>query len=441
MRRPHIRILMTTVALATIAGASGAFAVDLSTNTNVSDWSGSGTLPGDNLDIEDIRGQSVADRPRPGYDAVGIRAGSFVILPEVNVSEIYDDNVFATRNDEVDDFITTVSPQVNVLSNWNNHALNFTAGLDSYFYADETGEDRTDYNFGADGRLDIQRETNVIAVISHALRHEDRGSATFSSTTASEPVEYTQTDGRLALNQRINRFTATIGGTYTNLNYDDVRSMAGPILDEDLRDREIFSEALRLGYDVSPDTTLYVQGSINQRRYDIDQPVQERDSDGYEALVGSKFKLSNLASGQVFVGYQDQNYDNSAFKDINGVSYGANVDWYVTTLTTVHLNASSTVEESDLGGSSGYLRQVVGLSADHELLRNVILSGSISYENDDYEGTARNDDYYAGTLGISYLLNRYLAVGVDYDITDRNSTLSGLDYTRNRVAFTIRGQL
>lgn len=441
MRCPHIRILLTTVALATIAGASGAFAVDLSTNTSVRDWSGSGTLPGDNLDIEDIRGQSVADRPRPGYDAVGIRAGSFIILPSLNVSETYDDNVFATKNGKVDDFVTRVIPQVDIKSNWNNHALNFTANSDSYIYADETGEDRTDFTFGADGRLDIQRETNVIAAASYAQRHEDRGSATFSSTTASEPVEYAQADGRLALNQRFNRITATVGATYTNLNYDDVRSMAGPVLDEDLRDREIFSEALRLGYDVSPDTTLYVQGAINQRRYDIDKPVQDRDSDGYEVLVGSRFKLSNLTAGQIFVGYQDQDYDNPGFKDIDGVSYGANVDWYATALTTVHLNAASTVEESDLGGSSGYLRQVVSLSVDHELLRNLILSGSVSYENDDYEGTARNDDYYAGTLGVAYLLNRYLAVGVDYDLTDRNSTLSGLDYTRNRVAFTIRGQL
>lgn len=441
MRRAHLPHLLTTAALAMVAGASGAFAVDLSTNTNVSEWGGSGKLPGDNLDIEDVRGQGVADRPRPGYDPIGIRAGSFVILPSVNVSETYDDNIFATKNDEVDDFITKVSPQIDILSNWNNHALNFTAGLDSYFYADETGEDRTDYNFGADGRLDILRETNVIGAISHAQRHEDRGSATFSSTTASEPVEYTQTDGRLALNQRFNRITATAGATYTRLDYDNVASMAGPILDEDLRDRDIYSEALRLGYDVSPDTNVYVQGAVNQRRYDTGQPVQDRDSDGYEVLVGSRFKLSNLVAGQIFVGYQDQDYDDGSVEDISSVSYGANVDWYATALTTVHLNAASTVEESDLGGSSGYLRQVVSLGADHELLRNLILSGSVSYENDDYEGTARTDDYYGGTLGISYLLNRYLAVGIDYDITNRDSTLSELKYTRNRVAFTIRGQL
>lgn len=441
MQRAPFLLLLTTAAVAALAGATAASAVDLSTNTSVRDWSGSSTLPGDNLDIDDVRGQSVGSRPRPGYDPVGIRAGSFIILPSTNISETYDDNIFATDNGKVDDFITRLSPQIDINSLWANHALNFTAGLDRYIYADETDENRTDYNFGADGRLDILRETNVVAAISHAQRHEERGSATFSSSTAVEPVEYTQTDARLALNQRFNRVTATIGGTYTNLDYDDVASMAGPILNEDLRDREIYSEALRLGYDVSPDTNVYVQGSVNQRRYDIGLPVQNRDSDGYEVLLGSTFKLTNLASGQIFVGYQDQDYDAGALEDINGVSYGANVDWYVTALTTVHLNASSTIEESDLGGSSGYLRQVVGLSVDHELLRNVILSGAVSYENDDYEGTPRNDDYLGGTLGVAYLLNRYLAVGIDYDITDRNSTLSGLDYTRNRVAFTLRGQL
>jgi hypothetical protein len=439
MQHATIRNLLTSAAFLGLLSSGGAYAADLSGGAD--NWAGAGSPTSSDLQIQDVRGQGVRDRARPGYDALGVRAGAFVVLPSINVGETYDDNIYATENDEKSDFITEVSPRVDVVSTWSRHALNLTAGLDRYFYADHTGENKTDYDFGVDGRLDVLRDTNVLGAVSYARKHEDRGVSTFSSTTAAEPVEYKETDAKLSFNQRFNRVTATLGGTYSKLDYSNVESTGGGILNEDLRDRNVYSEALRAGYDVSPDTNVYVQGTINQRRYDIGMPVQDRDSKGYETVVGSRFKLSSLASGELYVGYQRQNYDAAGANDISGLSYGANVNWYVTPLSTVRFNAASTIEESDLGASSGYLRQVVGLGIDHELLRNLILSGDISYENDDYKGASRTDEYYGGAVGMSYLLNRYLALGLDYKVTNRNSDIPGIDYTRNRLTFTVRGQL
>ena len=62
------------------------------------------------------------------YDPLGIRAGPFLIYPSLNVSEAYNDNVFATDNDTDDDFITLISPQLRAESNFSRHSLNFTAG-------------------------------------------------------------------------------------------------------------------------------------------------------------------------------------------------------------------------------------------------------------------------------------------------------------------------
>ena len=42
------------------------------------------------------RGASVLDRPKPELDPLGVRAGSFLIFPKVEVGTAYDDNVFAT---------------------------------------------------------------------------------------------------------------------------------------------------------------------------------------------------------------------------------------------------------------------------------------------------------------------------------------------------------
>ncbi|MCE9649107.1 MAG: outer membrane beta-barrel protein [Parvibaculum sp.] len=389
----------------------------------------------------DLRG-SVAERPRPSYDAVGIRAGAFMILPQASVSEKYNDNIYATDTNETDDFITTLGASIAVNSGWSRHALNLNAGVSKDIYADNTGENRLDWNVGANGRLDVTRDTRLSGGASYAQLHEDRGDPN-SPAAAAEPTEYDLLSANAAFDQRFNRLTARVSGGYENYDYKDVAATGGGIIDQDDRDRVQYEEALRLGYDVSPDTNVYVQGTLNQRDYDLSPPavLTNRNSDGYAVAVGSDFRLSSLAQGGIFVGYQSQSYDNSAFSDVSGLSYGADVEWYMTPLTTVTFNAAATVEETTSVGASGYLSQTVGIRVDHELLRNVLLNGRVSYSNDDYEGINRTDDIIRAGLGVDYLVNRNFTLSLGYDFANKDSDVAGVDYTRNQIGLTLTGKL
>lgn len=397
------------------------------------------TTPSSQTPITDVRGQSVRDRARPGYDAVGIRAGSFMILPKVDVSETYNDNIYATETNTESDFITAVSPSIRIQSLWSRHALGLEAGLSKYWYGSNSTEDRLDWNVGAHGRLDVLRDTNITGDVSYQQAHEDRGSAN-SPTSAAEPVEYDLFSSSVGLFQRFNRVTARLTGGLDQYSYKDVALLGGGVLDESARDRKEYVGGLRLAYDISPDTNVYAEGKLNKRSYDVSVPV-DRDSNGYEAVVGSEFKLSRLAQGEVYVGYQRQTYDASYYSAASGLAYGANVNWFVTPLTTVRFSAASTIQESIDPAASGYWSQKVGIGLDHELLRNLILSGDVSYENDDFGDISRKDDVTSAVVGATYLLNNFFAVGINYGIVDRNSNVTGADYTQNQVGFTLRGQL
>jgi hypothetical protein len=393
-------------------------------------------------EIVDARGVGVRDRARPGYDPIGIRAGAFMIYPEASVTGTYNDNIFATDTGETDDFITTLATGVSVQSNWSRHALNLNAGLAQYLYADNSDEDRLDWNIGGDGRVDITRDTSVSGGLSYAQLHEDRG-APNSVGNAEEPTEYSLLQAEANLDHRFNRLTTRLGAGYADYDYDSVPLIGGGTLNQDFRDREEFEQSLRVGYDVSPDTNLYIQGTLNQREYDQKPPAValNRDSDGYAVVGGSEFRLSNLAQGGAYIGYQEQSYDDPTLPNISGISYGASVDWFVTPLTTVHLDAAATVEETTAAGASGYLDQSVGLGVDHELMRNVIIGARASYANQEYEGIGRSDDVIRAGLGVDYLINRNFSVGLGYDFTDRDSSVVGLDYTRNEIGLTLRAAL
>ncbi|MBX3504018.1 MAG: outer membrane beta-barrel protein [Parvibaculum sp.] len=396
-------------------------------------------------EIVDNRNVSVRERARPGYDAVGVRAGAFTVFPEVSVTGAYNDNIYATDTNTESDFITTLGARVSAASNWSRHALNLRAGVAQQLYADNDDEDRLDWNVGGDGRIDITRDTNISAGLSYAELTEDRGAPNAAGIGfAAEPTEYSLLQANVALDHRFNRVTSRLGATYSDFDYDDTPAIGGgPAIDQDFRDREEFTQFLRLGYDVSPDTNVYVQGTINQRKYDQQPPAVplNRDSDGYAVVVGSEFRLTNLAQGGVYVGYHSQDYDDPTLPEIDGLAYGASVDWFVTPLTTVRFEAASSIEETINAGASGYTENSVGLRIDHELMRNVILGARASYANNDYEGITREDDVMRAGLSVDYLLNRNFSLQLGYDYTERDSNVNARDYTANQIGLTLRAGL
>lgn len=394
------------------------------------------------LEIVDNRNVSVRDRARPGYDPVGVRAGAFTVFPEASVTGTFNDNIFATDTNTESDFITTLAARVSAASNWSRHSLNLRAGLAQQLYADNNDEDRFDWDVGGDGRIDITRDTNIGAGLSYAQLHEDRG-APNAIGLAAEPTEYSLFRANVGLNHRFNRVTTGVGATYANYDYDTVPLIGGGTLNQDFRDREEYTQFVRLGYDVSPDTNVYVRGTLNQREYDQKPPAValNRDSDGYAVVGGADFRLTNLAQGGVYVGYQTQDYDDPTLPEIDGLAFGANVDWFVTTLTTVRFEAASSIEETIAAGASGYTDNSAGIRVDHELMRNVILGGSASFANQNFEGIARDDDVVRAGLGVDYLLNRNFSLRLGYDYTDRDSSVTGLDYTRNEVGLTFSAGL
>ena len=98
---------------------------------------------------------SVLDRPKPELHPLGVRAGSSLIFPKVELGTAYDDNVFATENNEEGDFLFQVLPTVTVQSDFSRHALKFSAGADIGRYADQTSENYIDYFFTGGGRFDV----------------------------------------------------------------------------------------------------------------------------------------------------------------------------------------------------------------------------------------------------------------------------------------------
>ena len=392
---------------------------------------------------ETIRGESVLTRSRPELDPLGARVASFLVFPQVALEERYNDNIFSVDDERDSDFITVFEPELRVESDWNNHALNFLGHGRIGRYADSDAENFDDFTLAGNGRLDILRDTFVFGSLSYSRLHEDRGSP--DDVGGAEPTLYKFIAGSARLVQRFNRLTLSADAPVQVFDYDDAPTSIGVINNDD-RDRVQADLNLRAGYEIVPQYEAFARLSGNLRSYraDIDDNGLNRDSRGWEAVVGVALDLGGISSGDIFVGYANQTYDDAALDTLGGLTVGAALTWDVTPLTSITARIDRVIEETTILDASGFFATTARIRATHELLRNLILDARFSATLNDYEGVARSDTLYRVGFGAQYMMHRNFYVTFEYDFIKRDSNdarVAGADFRKNIYMIRLQAQL
>ncbi len=176
--------------------------------------------------------------------------------------------------------------------------------------------------------------------------------------------------------------------------------------------------------------------------------IPKRDSTGYRIDGGARLDLTGVTYMEFYAGWLEQDFQAAQFSSIGGIDYGTTIVWNFTTLDTLKLGTTRTVNSADaeVAGtalSPGYLASIESVSIDHELLRNLLLNGNLSFEGDSWKGINRNDEIYGIGIGAKYLMNRNLYLGASYTFQRRDSSgaAAGVPYTQNILMLRLSTQL
>jgi hypothetical protein len=386
------------------------------------------------------RNVSVRARPRAEYEALGGRLGAFMLYPRLLVTGEYNDNIYALGSNKVGDELVRVQPELTLSSNWSRHALSVYARSTLTRYDTYASEDSDEWQAGVNGRLDIRRDTNLSVSFDSGRVTEPR-TTTSTQSDSVVPIQYEFNNVNVTLVKEFNRLRLTGKVDFSDQDFNDGRTALGARVEQDDRDRKQTTGTIRAEYAVSPDTALFVQVAANKRRYDTPIPFlnADRDSDGYEVLAGANFELSALVRGDIGVGYLKQGYDSPIFDDIKGLGVRGQVEWFPTQLTTVTLTGARQVMDSGILEAAGYISSSAAAQVDHELRRNIILTGQLSYAKDDYKDFDRNDKHFRVGVSGTYLMNRNVGLTLGYSYYKENSsgTAAGVDYKVNKVGATL----
>lgn len=377
-------------------------------------------------------------RPPPG--GAGLALGGFRLFPALGVGALYDDNVFSTRRGAVDDIVTLVSPSLEARSEWKRHWLALGGGADLAFYADQTEEDYQDYAFHADGRYDLLAATDLFGGASFSQGHEDRGSP--DDVFGTRPTVFRDAFGYLGASQRFGRVSLRLGGTAQYLDFDDVPSLAGTI-DNDDRDRRVYTGGLRAGVAVTRWATLFAEGAADIRRYEHvpDDAGFDRDSDGARAQGGVALRWRDLLRLEVRGGWLVQDYEDPQLPTVSVPLYGGRLEWTPSPFTSLALFVDRTLEETTLPGASAYLSTVYGATIDQEVLARLTFYGTASFQDVDYRGIDRDDDFVYLRAALRYHVTPWIYLQPEYRFVHRNSTDDFDDYSRNQVLLTVGAEM
>lgn len=386
------------------------------------------------------RGDSVLDRARPDYDPVGIRLGTIWVFPAHEIAMVYDDNVFAKQRSRADDVIVVQSPQVVVKSDFSRHALGFELGADLGRHVDFSAENYDDIHVATNGRLDIHRESRILASAGWDRLHADRSSP--DDVAGLEPTIYRRSQGDIALQQGFNRFGLRLGGSVRQFDFDDSSAATGAINNDD-RDRTQYRIESRVQYAVADAYLAFIDAGVNRADYVAvrDDNGFNRDSDGHDLFIGVAADLTGIILGEISVGRVDRKHDDARFADVSEIAFQSRLTWNVTRLTSVRGELAREVDETAVNGASATLTTSATIGIDHELLRNVILHAGAAHREQEFIGIDRTDNILAWRLGARYLVNRAMSLTLDYDGVERESTQPTAEFVRNRVMLRLRLQM
>lgn len=389
-------------------------------------------------DLFDAAEFPVRERPRPDYDPMGMRAGSWILYPALTAETQYDSNIFETQNNEKSSAVFLLAPNLAMQSDFGRHALNINLGAIHRMVAEDEDANTTSGFAHADARVDILGNLAMTASAKIESNQDNLGNDNTPSA-AKEGVRHMLYSGSLGLSKSFNRVTVDTSASVTHYDYMDVDSKNGGKVDQDMRDGSQYSAIAKLSYLLSPDYSAFVSVEGNMKDWSY-TGTANRDSKGVEVLGGVDFTLNRLLLGSASVGYLHQDYDNAAFKSNNTWSYALGLTWMPSTVATVNINGRRTIEEATQTGVSGKYSTSISASVDFEARRNLLVTPSMSFTQKDYIGSTQEEKTYTAGMKIDYLVNRNVKLGAKYDFTNKDSNVANQSYQKHVVGIYAKAE-
>lgn len=378
------------------------------------------------------RSDAAGARVEPGFSPRPIAVAGLLIEPSLSTVGGYDTNVF-NFTEARDDAVLLLTPRLRARADTNRHLLQIDTVGQLRRFARLRTENSEEFQVNALTRLDLADRNTITAGGSIARQIEPR--STFATVPdAANPVSFSLAQANLAGDFAIGRLAVRPGALISESRFDDVDLLGGGISDQSFRDLRTYGGSLALGYRFSDLAMLFAQGRYTDATSTRPPPGDERDSTDLMLTGGIRGQISPLLMAEVALGYRKRDFALEQFLDFEGLTYHADIEWYVTPLLTITAEAEQDFFNSGIIEVAGILSNSFSLSAFYDPLRNLRLSATASFEHFNFRETESRARRPAARLAAQYFLNPNFSLGgfVSY----RGQFGNEQEFVRNFTAFS-----
>jgi hypothetical protein len=392
--------------------------------------------------------------------------------PSLSISETYDDNIDLDNTDEIDDWMTSISPGItlNIISQKNNFSLNYSPSFVRYKDYDENDTTRHALSFSSNMALSQHVNFNIS---DRYIKSDDpledtediigvrETRNTYQRNNVDANIKFTfgaSSDFTLGFshswleNDDDTIDDGTISDPYASYTYwfnvkHGLEINAGYTKAEFTRDDGLppdddysgFTEGIGYRYRFDQHSVLSVDFDFTDREFESSMPgygTSTPDYEVYEGTIGYEKSISENMSWNISTGYfirqDDLDEDDGGF--IADISLTKNSN-----RSSFNLSGRSGWGEASLDSERrGFTKyQSVASSFRYQITENISNNVSVSYRQDKDESSRKSKTIRAG-FGCSWTFLRYYSMSLDYSHAVRDDDREIQEYKDNRVMLSIR---
>jgi hypothetical protein len=368
-------------------------------------------------------------------DVLAYSVGPLMVRPQLDITETYDSNLFYGPNHEISDFITAISPGINLyLGKPERNSISFNYQLDRLIYADRSELDGNNHSFTIQTQLQGPH---------WLLKGQDRIQL-FSNRVLGAELHFLQ--GVIDYDVYYDNYRLTYNlsektSVYLDGAYDAVDYAKGTFA----LDYNNLMATVGFAYAALPKTTFFGEIYYGQTATDSNATniLKFAHSEFVGGFLGAKGDFTAKLSGQVKAGYETREFSDNTIAG-GALVVAAALDYTFSEKSSAALNYVRRSNVSVQSGNASYLLDSVNVQIKQGIgsRGKWMATFTGAYDVYDYQGNVfarRTDTVYRVFAGLDYLVQAWLTAGVGYEFNKYNSSsgLSAYDVHRITVKLAV----
>jgi hypothetical protein len=349
------------------------------------------------------------------------------LLLNANLLVESDSNITRTA-EEISDKLAVFSPQLQFLSNVGQHKFVFDYRGEFTVY-----KEYNQYN-------NNENSLSLAAQFEHGYRFRTSFSLGYQDIIEAPGINNAQTElgnefNKLTRKSALAKFSyGTIisnGQLVLGLNHNQLRYTNNQ---QSFRDVDVNTLTGTFFYRMAPKTRILFEASVAKFDDVASTLATDRTSDENRFLAGVEWAATAIISGTFKVGYQQRDYADESFNDIDGLSYNLDMIWQPNSYSKVIIGSTRTTRESAQQDIGGFISTSYSLGLEHELSSRTQLNAAYKQDESDFNNVQnRSDTRKVITMGITHSLRTWLDIRLDYRHLARSSNDEIYVYTSDSI--------